>query len=63
VIWYLPTCASQTWAYIEATLVHELVHVLLDGIESHLPSKLGDTAEHVVEGVARAFLRTRKAGG
>lgn len=61
--WYLPVCASCTADELERTVVHELVHVLTSPMEAHLRSgKMNATCEHTVEGIARAFLRTRKAG-
>jgi hypothetical protein len=58
--WYLVCAASQTDAYIEGTLVHELVHVLLWPLwggspeDNPLEHKLG---EYTTEQIARAILR------
>lgn len=54
--WFLPTCATLTDAQLEATVVHELVHVLLAPMESHVKDRHGEQCEYAVESVARAFL-------
>jgi hypothetical protein len=59
--WYLPPAAGSTEEYINGTVVHELVHVLVDPMESKLRGKHDSICEHTVEGIARAILRTRKA--
>lgn len=62
--WYLPEACSQTVDYLEGTLVHELVHVLLWPLwggsdpDKELEHKLG---EYTTEQIARAILRAVNA--
>ncbi len=62
--WSLPAVAGADQKYLDGTLVHELVHVLLSPMESQLRTDEGDHArivnglcEHAVDAVARAILR------
>lgn len=55
--WYLPACCGQEDAYIEATMVHELVHVLVAPMEQQLPDEQTKLCEYTVEQVTRAILR------
>lgn len=54
--WYLPAVRIVDDAYLETTVVHELVHCLLDSVtpdgDEHLP-----TLEFATELVARALVR------
>lgn len=61
--WSLRAASSQETKYLEGTVVHELVHVLMSGMEQLLRSDDEEKAhvnaicEHTVETVARAILR------
>lgn len=62
--WSLPNVAGVDDKYLEGTVVHELVHVLVSPIESQLRTDEGDHAgivnglcEFAVDEVARAILR------
>lgn len=58
--WYLPVACAMTDDYLEGTVVHELVHVLLSPVEQRIPSKYEEQSEFAVESIAKAILRTRK---
>lgn len=62
--WYLSSVCGQEEKYIDATVVHELVHVLLDPLQALIPGRKADEIvnEHTTEAVARAIQRARKAG-
>lgn len=62
--WSLTNCAGQTQDEIDATFVHEMMHVYLGAIEQTLRTNDGEHAhyvnvvcEHTVEALAQAFLR------
>jgi hypothetical protein len=62
--WSLPAVAGLDQKYLDATVVHELVHVLLSPMESQLRTDEGDHAgivnglcEFTVEAVSLAILR------
>ena len=61
--WSLTNCAGQTQEEIDATFVHEMMHVYLGSIEEHLRSDdehghwVNSICEHTVEALALAFLR------
>lgn len=62
--WSLPNVAGVDDKYLDGTVVHELVHVLLSPMESLLRTDEGEhsgavngTCEYAVEAVARAILR------
>jgi hypothetical protein len=57
--WYLSAAASCEDSYLEGTVVHELVHVLVAPIEETIPAKLTNLSEHTVEAIAKAFLKIR----
>lgn len=58
ITWNLPAVARVLTATLESTMVHEMVHVLLNPVESHLPDKPHVIAckEFAVESVARAIV-------
>jgi len=58
--WYLPSAARSAPADLEAVVVHEFVHVLLDAMESHVPDKYAEQCEFVVESVARSIMRVER---
>lgn len=65
--WSLRAAAGVEQAYIDGTVVHELVHVMLAGLEAHLRTDEGDhagyvnaTCEHTVETIAAAIIRVAK---
>lgn len=60
ICWYLPCLCSCTEEYVERTVIHELVHVMLDPMESNVPDKHHELCEWVVEAVARTAIRIRK---
>lgn len=61
--WSLKAAASQEEKYIEGTVVHELVHCLISGMEEHLRTEeegkdwQNATCEWTVDAIARAILR------
>lgn len=55
--WHLPSCCGQEDSWIEGTMVHEMVHVLVAPMESQLPNSQSKLCEHTVETVAKAILR------
>jgi len=66
--WSLPNVAGTSEKYLDGTIVHELVHILLSPMESQLrtdqtaddgtPSGIvNGLCEHAVDAVARAILR------
>lgn len=59
--WFLPAMIRETDEGIEEDLVHELVHVLLNPIERHVPTKLDEQKEFTVESVTQAILSVHRA--
>lgn len=65
--WYLTCVAGTDAKQVEEAVVHELAHVLCAGMESLFRGSNGGNpkehaiAEHTVETVTQALLRTRKA--
>lgn len=62
--WSLRNAAGVTQEYIDGTLVHELVHVMLAGLEVHIRTDEGEHSgyvnglcEHTVETIAAAIIR------
>lgn len=55
ITWYLGKVATLSDETLEGTVVHELVHVLLAPMESHIPEKYNEQSEFTVENVTRAF--------
>lgn len=58
--WYLPTMALLDADAVEATVVHELVHVMVNPMESHVPDRFVEQREFAVETVTRALLNVTK---
>lgn len=59
--WFLPTMLRLSDSEIEATIVHEYVHVLLSPVEERIPGKYDEMTEYAVESIARAIISVRKS--
>jgi hypothetical protein len=59
--WYVPVCAGMDDVSLEATVVHELVHVLLGVIDDRLKAGSDEHIEHATQNVACALLAVRNA--
>ncbi len=57
---YLPTVANHVDADLRAVLMHELVHVLINPMESLTKEKHTAQCELAVENVTRALLKTSR---
>lgn len=66
ITWFLPHLANQDDDKVEATVVHELVHVLLSGIAQNMvdddETLSNQINEYTTELVTSALLWTREAG-
>lgn len=58
---YLPAIANHTDEDLEAIMVHELVHVLVNPMESLIKEKDTKLSELSVENVAQALLATKSS--
>lgn len=58
---YLPALANHTDDDIDGVMVHELVHILVNSMESSVPASKTDKCELAVENVSRAILDTYRS--
>lgn len=59
---YLPSLANHTDEEIEGVLVHEIVHVLIDPMESLMKTKDTSQCELAVENMALALIAAHQGG-
>lgn len=60
IAFYLPALANHDDSDLESVIVHELVHVMINGMESKVAEKFTDQCELAVENVTRALIAARE---